>query len=116
MDALSYHKETRDYPLVAEKETMSVRIGAAEENPIANLCFTVRNWGHRGAARLETQGARAKQVRQGTIVDTDGTRTLVIWVELEATSPVTVTIGGATPAADYVAPPDPMPETTQKRP
>jgi hypothetical protein len=112
--AMHYHKETRDYPLVAEKETMSVRIDASKETPVANLCFAVRNWGHHGAAKLEATGA--KDVRQGTIVDTDGTRTMIIWIELDATSPVNVTISGANPAADYVAQPDPAPKTTQKRP
>jgi hypothetical protein len=110
--AMSYPKETRDYPLVAEEETMSVRIDASEESPIANLCFAVRNWGHHSAARVATKGAGAKDVRQGTIVDTDGTKTMIIWVELTATSPVTVTIGGANPSVDYLAPPAPMPETT----
>jgi hypothetical protein len=114
--AMNYRKETRDYPLVAEKETMSVRINASEENPIANLCFTVRNWGHHGAASVETKGAGAKDVRQGTIVDTDGIKTMIIWVELDATSPVNVTISGAKPSADHVAQPDPLPETTKKRP
>ena len=99
--ATGYHKETRDYPLIANKEAMSVRIHASEASPIANLCFTVRNWGHRGAAKLETKGAVAKDVRQGTIVDTDGTTTMILWVELDATGPADVTIRGAAPSAGY---------------
>jgi len=107
--ALGYHKETRDYRLVAERESMSVRIDASEESPIANLCFTIRNWGRHGAARLETKGAGAKDVRQGTVVDTDGTKTMIIWVELDAKSPVNVTVHGANPSAAYVTQRDPTP-------
>jgi hypothetical protein len=97
-----YRKESRDYPLVAEKETMSVRIAATEESPLVNPCFTVRNWGHRGAARVETTAAGVKDVRQGGMTDTDGTTTRVIWLEWAATSSVTVSIHGANPSADYV--------------
>jgi len=107
--AMSYHKASRDYPLVANKEAMAVRIHASESTPIANLCFTVRNWGHPGAAKLETKGTVAKDVRQGTIIDTDGTRTMILWVELDAITPVDVMIRGAAPAAGYLAQPDPAP-------
>ncbi len=58
--AAGYRKETRDYPLVAEKETMSVRIAATEESPLVNPCFTVRNWGHHGAAQVKTTASRSE--------------------------------------------------------
>ncbi len=106
-EASAFHKPSRAFPIVAGKEAMSVRIKATGENPIANLCFTIRNWGHRGAAKLETIGAVAKDVRQGTIVDTDGTRTMILWAELDSTTPVDVLISGAAPSADYVARPGP---------
>jgi hypothetical protein len=105
--AMSYQKETRDYPLVAEKQAMSVRIDASEERPIVNPCFTVRNWGHARASKVNLKGGVAKDVRQGAFVDTDGTRTLVIWVELEATVPVDFTISGAEPSAKYDVKPTP---------
>jgi hypothetical protein len=37
-------------------------------------------------------------VRQGTFVDTDGTRTMVIWIEVAASSPAEFTLSGAHPA------------------
>jgi hypothetical protein len=102
--ASGYRKESRDFPLVAGKETMSVRIAATEESPLVNPCFTIRNWGHNGEARLETTTAGLKDVRQGVIIDTDGTKTMVIWLDLSATAPVTFNISGANPSADYTAP------------
>ena len=92
-----YHKESRDYQLTANKESMSIRINASESSPIANLCFAIRNWGHTGAAKLDTKGATANDIRQGTIIDTDGTLTMILWAELDATAPVEVTIHGAAP-------------------
>jgi hypothetical protein len=97
-----YRKESRDYPIVTEKETMTVRIDATEESPLVNPCFTIRNWGHHGAAEVKVTGAEAKDVRQGVITDTDGTKTMVIWLELAATSPLTLGISGAKPPTDEV--------------
>jgi hypothetical protein len=79
---------------------MSVRIAACDESPLVNPCFTVRNWGHSGAAQVKTEGDGMKDVRQGVIIDTDGTKTMVIWLELAAVSPVTLHINGANPKAD----------------
>jgi hypothetical protein len=98
--AAVYRKETRDYPLVAENATMSVRIDASGESPLVNPCFTIRNWGHQGPAQVITGDVAAKDVRQGIIIDTDGTRTMVIWLELTATSPLTIGISGAIPSGD----------------
>jgi hypothetical protein len=83
---------------------MSVRIDATGESPLVNPCFTIRNWGHQGAAEVKVTGAEAKDIRQGVITDTDGTNTMVIWLELAATSPVTLGISGASPAADDPSP------------
>lgn len=98
--AAAYRKECRDFPLVAEKESMSVKIAATGESPLVNPCFVVRNWGHDGAAQVETRATAVKEVRQGVIIDTDGTKTMVVWLELIATSDVTVTISGAKPSTD----------------
>ena len=97
--AADYRKESRDFPLVAEDETMSVRIAASDESPLVNPCFTVRNWGHHGAAQVKTTAAGVKDIRQGVVTDTDGTRAMVIWLDLASTSDVTVNISGAKPSA-----------------
>jgi hypothetical protein len=70
-------------------------------SPLANPCFAIRNWGHKGAARVKTEGAGAKDVRQGVINDNDGTRTMVIWLEVTSTSDVTLNISDSKPSADY---------------
>jgi hypothetical protein len=102
--ASAYRKETRDFPLVAEKESMSVKIAATEDSPLVNPCITVRNWGHQGTAKVNIKGAKAKDVRQGVITDTDGTQTLVIWLDLTSASELSVNISGAKPSAEYAPP------------
>lgn len=96
--ALPYDPASREYPLVAEKDTMAVSIDASPEHPVENLCLTVKNWGHSGAAKVSVTGAEGRDLRQGTVLDTEGRRKLVIWLEMKATSPVDISIEGAQPA------------------
>ncbi|MCU0789395.1 MAG: LamG domain-containing protein, partial [Verrucomicrobia bacterium] len=65
----------------------------------------VRNWGGRGAAEVRVNGRKVSEMRQGAFVDTDGTDTMILWVELETSAPAEFTIGGARPSPDYVATP-----------
>ena len=99
-----YRLQRRDYPLTATggpiKLTLAGRKkGRKNHEPtyIHNLCFTVRHWGHTGAAAIEVDGKPATNPRQGTFVDTDGTRSLVAFFELESKEPTTITIRGAKP-------------------
>ena len=89
----AYVKETRSFPLAASKAAMSVNIAATAASPVVNPCFTVKNWNGSGTATVTVPGAT--DIRQGTIVDTDGTRTLVVWAEVTATSTLNVTLSGA---------------------
>jgi hypothetical protein len=57
-------------------------IEASKDHPLVNLCFCVRNWGGSGAAGVLMNGKAPGGVRQGTFVDSDGTRTMVIWIEV----------------------------------
>ena len=93
--ALPYDPASREYPLIAEKDTMAVTIDASPEHPVANLCLTVKNWGHPGDAKVSVKGAKVRDLRQGTILDTDGSHKLVIWLEMDATTPVDISIEGA---------------------
>ena len=95
--ALSYEPASREYPFIAEKDTMAVSIDASTEHPVANLCLTVKNWGHSGDAKVSVKGAEVRDLRQGTVLDTDGRRKLILWLEMDATAPVDISIEGAKP-------------------
>jgi len=97
-EALGFRKASREYALVARRAELSARIAASADSPLVNPCFTVKNWGQAGPAAVTLKGGTAQDIRQGTIVDTDGTRTLVVWLELQAAAPVAITLGGARPA------------------
>jgi hypothetical protein len=98
--ALPYESASREYPLIAEKDTLAVSIDASPEQPVSNLCLTVKNWGHSGDAKVSLTGAKERDLRQGTVLDTDGHRKLIVWIEMDATTPVEISIEGAKPTTD----------------
>lgn len=60
-----------------------------------NPCFVIKNWSGNNKASLKIDGmvvCPGKNFRQGIIRDTDGTRTLVIWIKAEFEKPVDVSI------------------------
>ncbi len=65
--------------------------------PVPGAC----GWrlGHRGDAGVWVNGKKPAGVRQGAFLDTDGTETMVLWIELESTGPTAFKISGAKPAA-----------------
>ena len=79
-----------------KKQIPSIQIPSILVNP----CFTIRNWGHKGAAGVKATGMDLKDIRQGVITDTDGTRTMVIWLAVVANSTMTLSISGANPKSE----------------
>lgn len=87
-----YRPQRRDYPMTATASVIRMRLDASKESPAVNPCFTVRNWGGAENAVTEVEGLQKFPVRQGTFVDTDGTRTLVVFLGLKTQSPIQLTI------------------------
>ncbi len=86
-----YDRAQRAYVLTAHDPTISLRMNASESSPIANLCFVIKNWQKSDSASLKINGEirnPGPDFRQGIIRDTDGTRTMVIWIKYESTSVV----------------------------
>lgn len=85
-----YNQSHRSYGFIAESSRLSFNIDASENKPINNLCFEIRNWGNSKSAQLLVEGREwntGPDFRQGKIIDTDGTYTMIIWVALKAASP-----------------------------
>lgn len=103
-DVMPYNRARREYPVVARADRLSFVVDASEEHPLENICFTVRNWGRRGEAKVRVDGKAPVGLRQGTAVDTDGRRYLVVWIEMRADKPVEFSVGGARPFSQYSVP------------
>lgn len=78
-----YDKRQRAYPLTRQADTITFSLAASKASPALNPCFVIKQWGSDAKARVEIDGAElpAEEVRQGVVRDTDGTRTMVIWLE-----------------------------------
>ena len=50
-----------------------------------------------GDAKVPAKGVEVRNLRQGTVLDTEGRRKLIFWLEMDATSPVDISIEGAKP-------------------
>ncbi len=85
---------TRDDATTAK--TLECEIRASAESPLVNVPLVIRNWGE-AAATLQIDGqavARGKAFRFGHRYLLDGT-TLLVWIQLEATKPVTIRLAAA---------------------
>ena len=79
----AYEPRQRAYLLKVNSDKVSFNIAASEQSPIHNLSFVLKNWvsGKPAKIKVNDQELASKTVRQGTFRDTDGTQTLVIWIE-----------------------------------
>lgn len=85
-----YNAAHRAYGIDLDGSLIKFQIAASEKHPIHNLCFEIKNWQSRTArAEMKINGNAVKPgpgFRQGSIIDTDGTYTLILWVEMDASS------------------------------
>jgi hypothetical protein len=83
-----YNPAHRAYIFNFKNEPVKFQIAAGDKNPIHNLCFEVKNWGSRILnADLKINGIALKagpDFRQGTVIETDGNYSLIIWVKMDA--------------------------------
>jgi hypothetical protein len=111
-----YDSPQRAYVLAATGPAPSFRLAASAEQPVCNPCFVVRNWNACADAQVEVNGTlepAGPKVRQGIVLDANGRPMLVVWLERESTTPLTITLRGAKPevasaqpqASEWAVPP-----------
>ncbi|MEM6964304.1 MAG: GDSL-type esterase/lipase family protein, partial [Bacteroidota bacterium] len=89
-----YNVDQREYnlTLLVGSTSLDFTLNASSTNPMSNPCFVIKNWDSAGTANLQINGMTTTDFRQGIIYDTDGTRTLIIYVPTQSTSSTTFTI------------------------
>lgn len=91
----AYEPGQRAYLLNTQADQISFDLDASKESPLRNLSFVLKNWAASDPAKVIVDGEPLNDgpgFRQGTFRDTDGTRTLVIWVKKASEKPITVEI------------------------
>jgi hypothetical protein len=90
-----YDPSQRAYLLGSPADKIELTIEASKQSPMINPAFVIKNWGDKSAANLLVDGKSLEAgpgLRQGTFRDTDGTQTMVIWLEERSTKPISIQI------------------------
>ena len=90
-----YDKSERSYKLSSTSKNMSFTVDATPANISFNPAFVIKNWGSDNPVTISVNGIVQKDgtdFRQGVIVDTDGTETLIIWLNNKFTSQLEIKI------------------------
>ncbi len=83
-----YDKHQRSYVMKAKGPHISFDLNGAKKNPIVNPCFVIKHWsGSIDKVNVKINGKRIDS-RIGTVLDTDGKKMLLVWVEMEQLSGV----------------------------
>jgi len=107
-----YNQKQREYNLTLSSDPLSFNLNGSGSNPIHNPCFVIKNWGGNESAEITINSvpqSPGPDFRQGIIYDTDGTETMVIWLDYDATATRTFEITKS--AAVDTTPPSPDPAT-----
>ena len=87
----AYEKSQRAYIFEAESAEISMEILCNEDKPLVNACFVFKHWGKKEIAKIKVDGNEGK-VKQGLVRDTDGSYTLVVWLEMESITPIHIAL------------------------
>lgn len=72
---------------------MSFTLEASGESPIYNPGFVITNWPGRDInAIVDVSGAEASDIQQGVIINTEGSYSLVLWIEMKSNQKVKINI------------------------
>jgi hypothetical protein len=90
-----YDKAQRAYILDSIRTDLSFTAEASRRSPLVNPAFVVKKWPSDKKVTLTVDGDKitsAGKFRQGIVRDTDGSRMLVIWLQMERNKPVKIEI------------------------
>jgi len=95
-----YEREQKAFPILALAPDFSFIIDATEDSPIQNPCFVIDNWNTKNKAIIKINGKAVKEsksFRQGICLNETGREKFIIWLNIKASSPITIKISGAEP-------------------
>ena len=79
-----YDKAQGAFVLKSTSSSIFFKIRATPEQPLYNPCFVIKDWGERGKIEIKMNGkviSSEKDLRQGFVYDTDGSKTLIVWIK-----------------------------------
>jgi hypothetical protein len=86
-----YDPGQRAYVLTKRDSDISFSIEASDESPLVNPAFILKNWGDKKDVEVFVSDMKA-ECRQGIFRDTDGSKTMAIWIDINENSKVNFVI------------------------
>jgi hypothetical protein len=93
--SLGYDKDQRAYVLNSPSENITFNINASSNEPFVNNGIVIKQWGDRGEVSCLINGKelqKEKELRQGVFYDTEGVKSLVLFIKKNYQNPVDVQI------------------------
>jgi len=84
--SLGYDKDQRAYVLNNPSDNISFKINASSNNPFVNSGIVIKHWGERGEVICLIDGEElliGKEFRQGVFYDTDGVKSLILFIKMK---------------------------------
>ena len=84
-----YIQKERAYHLTARSSELSFALKGSEKRPVVNPCFVIKDWPSDQIAEITVDrgnGSILAKVRQGLTWNTQGSRSLIIWLEYQSES------------------------------
>lgn len=94
-ESKGYEPSQRAYMLTATSMPISFTLNGTRDTPIHHPCFVVEHWDSDTAAQVTINGKAIKSgkgFRQGIVRDTQGRRSMIVWLDIESTTAVAVGI------------------------
>jgi hypothetical protein len=89
--SLGFYKDEKAYIFNKLSDNIVFKIDANKEKPVVNPCFVLKNWKSDSLCQLSMNGtviSDQKKLRQGITRETDGSQSLIVWLEAMSQSPV----------------------------
>lgn len=88
----TYDKPQRAYVFEGYQDAneISFTLDANEESPVENACFVIKNWGDDNVSTVKVDKQIHTDFRQGNIIDTNGTRTLILYLKYSGSNQVDI--------------------------
>jgi hypothetical protein len=103
-----YDPSQRAYVLTAASKPVSFTLNGTRDTPIHHPCFVIGHWDSDMAAQVTINGKvvqSGKDFRQGIVRDTQGRRSMILWLDIESTTAAEVGIREEEPSADETSRP-----------
>jgi len=88
---VNYDKTQRAYVVETEERPINLTIEASENSPLYHCAMVINDWGNKSSKAVYVDGQKV-DYRQGLVINSQGSKQLVVWVPIKSKKPVELLI------------------------